>query len=142
MSKVRHICASDIRVAKAADDTDEHMALGWAAYTHDSEGMPIVDHQGHALDLPSLQAALRAAMRSGGAGMGDEQHERDGVADIVEMLTIAPDEREPLGFGKGPAGVVVRFIVTDDDTWQRVKSGDLRELSITGIGATEDMGDA
>jgi hypothetical protein len=67
-------------------------------------------------------------------------HERTGVANIIGWLAVSQDEREALDKAcpKG-SGLVIKVKVTDDVLWDRIKSGELTELSIGGDAVKEEV---
>jgi len=114
---------------------EQHLATGWAAVVSDELGIPVVDSDGHVIPVIELEKAVHEAFaNSGGAGKGGDMHETQGVCDVVESFVVTKRKREALGLGEGPEGWIVTLRINDPDVWDRVKSGELAELSLRGEG--------
>lgn len=101
----------------------------------DSEGKPVVDHQGDVIKIDNLeQSFIDAFSIHGGMGMGGTMHRNKGGVDVVQHFTLSKGEREALGFGPGPEMGIVKLRVTDDQIWADVKAGKYPEVSIGGEG--------
>lgn len=117
----------------AKRDDDKRVITGWAAISRDHAGRPVIDHQGDHIPVEDLEKAAYELVRAGGSERAGEMHERR-VGDIVELMVVDAEKRAALGFGDGPEGLVVSMKIHDDAAWSAVKSGELRELSISGVG--------
>jgi hypothetical protein len=69
-------------------------------------------------------------------------HEQIGGADIIGQITLSRDERIALGFGPGPEGAIVKVRVNDPDLKKRIRSGELSEMSIAGVGEATPIQEA
>lgn len=107
-------------------------AVAWASVITKADGTPITDHDGHVILFEDLEKAFADFALTGGVGRGGEMHKAIGGADIIGQITLSRDERIALGFGPGPEGAVVKVRVLDPVLKQRVRSGELAELSIAG----------
>lgn len=111
-------------------DSEKRLVTAWAGVVTKSDGSAVVDFQNDVIRIEVLEQAVNKAF-AGGSFAAGEMHERT-VGRVVQALTLSKSEREALGFGVGPEGLVVKLHVDDDAAWARVKSGELRELSIGG----------
>jgi len=119
-----------LKIAKV--DEEKRLVTAIASVVSDSDGTPIVDHQGDVISIDDLELAFIKSFATGGRAKGGEMHTHIGGAHVVQQFTLSADERESLGFGKGPEIGIVKMFVDDDDLWARTKSGDLPEMSIAG----------
>ena len=74
---------------------------------------------------------------------GGEMHERTGVAVMVESVILTTEKQEAMGIPVGtlPVGWWLGFRVTDDDVWEKVKSGEYNMFSIGGEAIREEIED-
>jgi hypothetical protein len=89
-------------------------------------------------------------MRADGERIGCVLHERvtraDGsvvprrIGTIVESLIVTPELKKALALpAETPIGWIVTAKVDDDETWERVKSGELAAWSIGGKAEREEV---
>jgi len=121
-----------IEIAK--QDDEKHIVFGWASVAADSNGDPILDRQGDIIEIGELEnAAYEYVLRSRSGG---EMHERDrrGIGVMVESIVFTGVKMEALGIPKGilPYGWWIGLKITDEDAWQKIKSGQYRMFSIEG----------
>lgn len=120
---------------------EKRLVTAIASVVSKAGGAPIIDAQDDIIDIDDLEEAFVEAFADGGIEKGGEMHERIGGADIVQAFTFSRAERAALhkaGMGidaDGPEFGLVKFRITDDALWARVKSGELSEVS---IGATAE----
>ena len=113
-------------------DEDKHLAFGWANVAVRDDGEQIQDLQGDIVDPEVLEdAAYRFVLmyREGG-----EMHERGDCAVLVESVMFTKEKMFAMGIPEGtvPEGWWIGFLVTDEDVWQKVKSGEYPMFSIEG----------
>lgn len=120
-------------------DDAKRVVTGWAAISRDASGQPLIDYHGDHMPAEDLEKAVHDLMRAGGGDKAGEMHERR-VGDIVEAMVVSAEKRQALGFGEGPEGIVVSMKIADDSAWAKVLAGELRELSISGIGERISVG--
>lgn len=124
-------CSIKMDISKI--DTDQRLVTGWVAVVTDETGFPIIDSDDHIIPVIELEKAVHEAFaESGGAGKGGSMHKQNGVMDVVESFVVTMEKRKALGFGDGPEGWIATFRVNDDDVWQKIKTGELPELSLRG----------
>ena len=113
-------------------DDDKHLAFGWANVAIRENGEQIKDLQGDIIDPDVLEdAAYRFVLmyREGG-----EMHERGGCAVLVESVMFTKEKMAAMGIPEGTVleGWWIGFLVTDEEVWQKVKSGEYPMFSIEG----------
>lgn len=118
------------KVAKL--DEDKHLAFGWANVAIRANGDVIEDWQGDVIDPDTLEMAAYNFVelyREGG-----EMHERGGAAVLIESIMFTKEKMRALEIPEGtlPEGWWIGFKVTDDDVWEKVKSGEYPMFSIEG----------
>lgn len=116
-------------IAKAA--AEQQVVFGWGSVAVTKTGETVVDSQGHTIDIAELElAAYRHVIEARAQGV---EHQGDAIGTMVESLVVTPDKLDALGLAGDalPLGWWVGYQV-DDATWARVKSGELRALSIQG----------
>lgn len=113
---------------------EQRLAFGWANWSTDASGKLITDSHGDQIGPEILEkAAYRFVLRYREGGL---EHERMGVASLVESVFVTREKVMAMGFDPGTfagAGWWVGFRVDDSDVWAKVKSGELPDFSIGGI---------
>jgi len=134
----------DVSIPIVKVDSEQRIVTGWAALSADATGAPVIDYQGDYIPVEDLQKAAQQLMLEGGTGRAGNMHEGDSVGDIVEIAVLSPEILKRLGYAnaEGPAGLMVSMKIRDDAAWAAVKSGELSELSIGGVGERIPMGAA
>lgn len=107
----------------------------------DVGGNEVVDLQEDMIDPETLEAAaykFAELYRDGG-----EMHERTGTAVMVESIVLTEEKQAAMGLAAGtlPVGWWIGFRVTDDDVWEKVKSGEYSMFSIGGTAIREEVED-
>ena len=118
------------RIVKS--DDEKRLAFGWANVSVTVDGEQRPDLQGDIVAPEVLEnAAYRFVelYRDGG-----EMHERGGVAILVESVVFTKEKMWAMGIPEGivPEGWWIGFHVTDDEVWEKVKSGENSMFSIEG----------
>ncbi len=125
------------KVQKSNDE--KRLAFGWASISQDEEGETLIDLAGDIIEPETLEkAAYNFVMlyREGG-----EMHERGDCAVLVESIVFTPEKLKALGLAEDalPTGWWIGFYVTDDDVWEKVKSGEYPMFSIEGKAIREEV---
>lgn len=120
-------------------DDDKMLAFGWANVAITAQGHQVEDYHEDMIDPEVLEQAAYDFVelyREGG-----EQHERGGVAVLVESIIFTKEKMEALGLPEGslPEGWWIGFKVTDPDVWEKVKSGEYPMFSIEGEAIREEI---
>lgn len=121
-----------------ADDA-QRLVFGWASVAADRDGFAVIDSDDDVIRIEELERSAYEFVefyRNGG-----EMHERTGVARLVESVVFTPEKFAAMGISAGtlPLGWWVGFRVTDDDVWQKVKSGQYSMFSIGGRAVREEI---
>lgn len=123
-------------------DEDKRQVFGWASVVQ-LNGQPVVDRQGDLITPDELEKAAYSYVHK--SRVGGHQHKRstgeDGsdtpfhASDMIESLVLTPEKIEKMGFPPStPVGWWVGYKVHDDETWDKVKKGELTGFSIHGRG--------
>lgn len=120
-------------------DDDRHLAFGWANVSQSAAGDELEDCHGDLIDPETLENAAYQFVelyREGG-----EMHERGGCAVLIESIVFTAEKMQALGIPEGtlPVGWFIGFKVTDEDVWEKVKSGDYPMFSIEGTAVREEI---
>lgn len=123
-------------------DEDKRLVTAFAYVARDKNGNQVVDWSGDVVsDADNLEKAAHDFILKSRAA--DLNHNRTPVGEVVESFVFTPDKIEKLGVPEGilPAcGWIVTMRVNDDAVWARVKSGELKALSVGGRGARTPIG--
>jgi len=127
-------------------DEDKHQVFGWASIV-EIDGEPIVDRQGDWIEPDEIEkAAYKYVMES---RKGGHQHKRteDGqpfhASNMIESIVFTPEKIEKMGLPEDfPVGWWVGYKVHDDETWSKVKKGDITGFSIHGRGKRKQIAEA
>lgn len=123
-------------------DTDRRQVSGWAYVTHAADGELNIDKSGDFIDdIEELEQSAYDFVLNSRMGGVDHRRTDDGEAPIVkstlvESMVFTPDKCDRLGIPRGtvPYGWWVTYQIQDDETWDRVKKGELKAFSIHGRG--------
>lgn len=113
-------------------DDDKMLAFGWASIAVTAGGVQVEDYHEDTIATEELEKAAYEFVelyREGG-----EMHERGGCAVLVESMVFTKEKIAALGIPEGtvPEGWFVGFKVTDQEVWDKVKSGVYTMFSIEG----------
>lgn len=118
-------------------DDDKRQVFGWASVV-EIDGQPVVDRQGDFITPDEIEkAAYEYVVKS---RVGGHQHRRTEsgafhAADMIESIVFTPEKIEKMGLPDDfPVGWWVGYKVNDDETWGKVKHGDITGFSIHGKG--------
>ena len=110
-------------------DEEQRIIYGWASVTT-YKGELVVDLQGDVIKTETLHKAFNEFMK--GVRVGKINHSGEQVGQIVHSFPMSKDICEALEIQSDKEGVISGFYVTDDDLWEKVKSGEYAEFSIGG----------
>jgi hypothetical protein len=112
-------------------DADQRLVYGWAS-VYTQAGQPVIDKQ---QDRISEAEVVKMAHRFiSEARVAKALHTSPPVGQVVESLVFTDEIQKALGIDLGQSGWFVGMRIDDDAAWSRVKSGELRTLSIGGKG--------
>ena len=112
-------------------DEEQRLVYGWASIVEE-DGKELVDKQGDIIETQDLINAAHEYMLE-----SREAHERHaGVkkGETVESIVFTKDVQKALGIDLGKVGWFICQKIYDDETWEKVKSGELSAFSIGGRG--------
>ena len=117
-------------------DEDKRLVFGWANVSVDVGGNEVVDLQEDMIDPETLEAAAYKFAEL-------YRDERTGTAVMVESVVLTEEKQAAMGLAAGtlPVGWWIGFRVTDDDVWEKVKSGEYSMFSIGGTAIREEVED-
>ena len=133
---------STLKITRVEKRDDKRLIFGWAYISQNAAGETMVDHSGETITIDELeQAAYRYVTLS---REGSDNHERGGVAELVESVVFTKEKFQALEIPIGmlPQGWWVGFHVLDDEVWEKVKSGEYRMLSIEGSAVKKPVEEA
>ncbi len=115
------------------------LAFGWANVAVTASGQQIEDYHEDMIDPEELEQAAYKFVelyREGG-----EQHERGGVAVLIESMVFTKEKMSLLNIPEGtlPEGWWIGFKVLDPDVWEKVKAGTYPMFSIEGEAIREEV---
>ena len=121
-------------------DDDKRLAFGWANVAQYTNGIAVVDSQADIIEPQELERAAYNFVRF--YRDGGEMHERGGCAELIESMVFTPEKTNVLGIPEGTLPAVgwwIGFYVTDDEVWEKVKSGEYSMFSIEGEAIREEV---
>jgi hypothetical protein len=120
----------EFKVMKSNDE--KRQIFGWSCVSKDSVGEIMVDHSGDIVDIEEIEKAAYSFVKL--YRDGSDNHERGGVATLIESIVFTKEKINALGIADGilPEGWFIGFEVHDDDVWEKVKDGTYSMLSIEG----------
>ena len=112
---------------------EKRLAFGWASVAN------IVDSQGDVIGSEELEQAAYNFVRF--YREGGEMHERGGCAELVESIIFTPEKLKALGLPENALPICwwIGFYITDDEVWNKVKSGEYSMFSIEGKAIREEI---
>ena len=124
-------------VQKSSDE--KRLAFGWASISQDENGKELVDLSEDVIDPETLENAAYEFVRL--YREGGEMHERGDCAVLVESVVFTKEKMAAMGIPDGtlPTGWWIGFYVTDDEVWEKVKSGEYPMFSIEGTAIPETV---
>jgi len=115
-------------------DDEKRQVFGWGSVAARASGEVVQDWQDDIIDIDELEQAAYAFTKD--YATAGEMHERGGVGELIESTVFTKAKAAALGIPDGilPEGWWLGFQITDDDIWQKIKSGDYGMFSIEGTG--------
>lgn len=125
------------QIQKSEDE--KRLAFGWASIAIDETGEQLIDWQKDMVDPEELEEAAYRFVRL--YREGGEMHERGGCATLVESVVFTEEKMRAMGIPEGflPIGWWIGFYVSDNDVWEKVKSGEYPMFSIEGTARRVDV---
>lgn len=122
-------------IQKSSDE--KRLAFGWASIVQDETGAELVDLSEDVIDPETLENAAYEFVKF--YREGGEMHERGDCAVLVESVVFTKEKMAAMGIPDGtlPVGWWIGFYVTDEEVWEKVRSGEYPMFSIEGTAAVE-----
>lgn len=117
-------------------DEDQHLVTGWASVIEEN-GNPIVDWQGDVMTESELVKAAHGFMEN--YRKGKTMHKGDATGCVVDSIVFTKAVQNALNIDLGKVGWLITTKVSDEDTWKKVKQGELKAFSIGGSGVRAQM---
>ena len=132
-----HTLCGRFSIQKSSDE--KRLAFGWASISQDESGAELVDLAEDIIDPDTLENAAYEFVRL--YREGGEMHERGACAVLVESVVFTKEKMAAMGIPEGtlPTGWWIGFYVTDDEVWEKVKSGEYTMFSIEGTAIPETV---
>lgn len=132
-----HTLYGRFSIQKSSDE--KRLAFGWASISQDESGTELVDLAEDIIDPDTLENAAYEFVRL--YREGGEMHERGDCAVLVESVVFTKEKMAAMGIPEGtlPTGWWIGFYVTDDEVWEKVKSGEYPMFSIEGTAISETV---
>lgn len=124
--------SGQFKVQRIEKYQDKRLVFGWAYMTNTNIGETMIDYSGDIVDIEEVEQAAYKFVKLWRDG--SDNHERGGVAVLVESMVFSKEKAAALGIPTGvlPSGWWVGFEVMDDDVWEKVKTGEYKMFSIEG----------
>ena len=129
------------RLTVMKSDDEKRLVFGRANVAVRVDGEQIIDWQKDAIDTDELEkAAYEYVAQFGTAG---EMHQRGGIGRVVESIVFTKEKADALGIPQDalPEGWWIGFHITDDEVWEKIKSGEYSMISIEGKAIREPIGE-
>lgn len=117
-------------------DAEQHLVTGWASVIEE-DGKPVVDWQGDVMSEEDLVKAAHGFVSN--YRVGKTMHSGAPTSNIVDSVVFTKDLQKALGVDLGKVGWLITTKVSDPDTWEKVKKGELKAFSIGGSGVRSEL---
>lgn len=123
-------------------DDEKRQVFGYASIV-ELDGQPVIDRQGDYISSEEIEKAAYAYVQN--SRKGGHQHKRDGdgpfhASNMIESIVFTPEKIEKMGLpASTPVGWWVGYKVEDDETWGKVKRGEVTGFSIHGKGKRQEI---
>jgi cation transport regulator ChaB len=119
----------EVKVLKS--DTEQRIAWGWASVATE-KGQPIYDAHGDYISMDEIVPATNEFMK--GSRTLKRQHSGGAIGQVIHSLPLTKELAEALGIETEKEGWITGTYFSDDESWGKVKSGELPAFSIGGKG--------
>lgn len=128
-------CELTSQIIKA--DEDQRVVWGWASVISE-DGNPIYDTQGDSISAEVMTKAANAFMMD--VRVAKAMHEGDQVGEVIHSFPLTNEIAKAFDIFSDREGWIIAMKIHDDDTWEKVKSGELGAFSIGGTAVKEQVG--
>lgn len=115
-------------------DEEKKQIFGWANVSAEPDGTKVVDRQNDMIDLEELEKSVYDYVLNFGDSGEEHNPELRQKGKLIESIVFTEEKMKSMGIPENtlPFGWWVGFQITDDSTWQKVKSGKYNMFSIEG----------
>lgn len=117
-------------------DEDQRIVYGYASVIS-KDGEPIVDRQGDIITAEELEKAASDFML--GARVGKTMHKGDATTTIIHSFPMTNETKKAYQIESPLEAWLIAVKVHDDETWDKVKQGELKDFSIGGKAQRRDV---
>lgn len=121
-----------VDIYKAKQVGEKKLVSGWANIATCADGSKPLDWQGDIIEPADLEeAAINFMLDYRDSGT---DHNGGSKGTVVESIVLTKDKQAAMGIPEGivPEGWFITVKITDDETFEKVKSGKYRMFSIQG----------
>ena len=129
MSKRDNTFQSTVPVVKV--DKEQRIVWGWASVST-IKGEPVVDAHGDKIAPNEMEAAANEFMLS--VRTAKAMHKGSKVGEVIHSFPLTKELGEALGVSSDKEGWIIAMKIHDDETWEKVKTGEFGAFSIGGMG--------
>lgn len=112
-------------------DKEQRIVWGWASVST-LKGELVVDHHGHQIEPHEMEAAANEFMLS--VRTAKAMHKGSKVGEVIHSFPLTKELGEALGVSSDKEGWIIAMKIHDDETWEKVKTGEFGAFSIGGMG--------
>ena len=117
-------------------DAERRIVYGYASVIS-KDGVPIVDHQGDIISAEELEKAASEFML--GARSGKTMHKGEPTTTIIHSFPMTEETKKAYDIQSPYEAWLIAVKVHDDETWELVKSGSLKDFSIGGMATRREV---
>ena len=127
------------KFAVMKSDDDKKQVFGWASVAVRVTGEEIVDYQEDVVEIEELEKA--AYNYTADFGIAGEMHAKADVGRLIESVVFTKEKAAAMEIPDRymPEGWWVGFQITDNEVWEKIKSGEYSMFSIEGTAAREEI---
>ena len=127
------------RFAVMKSDDDKRQVFGWGSVAVRADGEVIEDYQEDVIEIDELEKAVYDYTAN--FGTAGEMHERADIGKLIESVVFTKEKTAAMGIPDGilPAAWWLGFHITDEDVWEKIKTGTYSMFSIEGTGVREEI---
>ena len=117
-------------------DNEQRIVYGYASVIS-RDGEPIVDLQGDVISAEEMEKAASDFML--GARVGKTMHQGEATTTIIHSFPMTAETKKAYQIESPYEAWLIAVKVHDDETWEKVKAGSLKDFSIGGKAQRRDI---
>lgn len=118
-----------VKVLKS--DLEQRIVWGWASVATE-QGKPVYDAHGDHISMDEIVFATNEFMK--GPRTLKKQHSGGAIGQVLHSLPLTKELAKALEIDTEKEGWITGSYISDDESWEKAKSGELPALSIGGKG--------